>query len=184
VPRLRRLRLQSGSMTFGALALPALVELEVRTGGLTAENIADLARADWPALERLTLWFGDAGYGASGGVAEIAPILDGARLPSLRHLGLMNAEFTDELCAMLHRTKILPRLKTLDLSMGIMSDVGAESLAANSAAYAHLESLSVAQNYLTDAGLARVAGLCREVKTEDQKRPYREGADRYVSVGE
>src|SRR5262249_6441777 len=174
--------LQSGSLELGTIEAPELRHFEVRTGGLTFANIQSVCAAAWPKLERLILWFCDENYGAEGGVDEIRAILEGKGLAQVKHLGLMNAVFTDDLCQMIHEAKILPQLETLNLSMGTMSDEGAQALAAHAQAFKHLARLDVSDNCMSEEGVALLAGLCREVNTADQ-RDYGE-EDRYVSVGE
>ncbi|MFH1130718.1 MAG: molybdenum metabolism regulator, partial [Pseudomonadota bacterium] len=88
-----------------------------------------------------------------------------------RMLGLMNAEFTDELCSELVKAPLLKQLKHLDFSMGTMTDKGAAVLAANKKAFQHLESLDVEENFLTESGQAAVANLCEQVRFEKQRKP-------------
>jgi hypothetical protein len=128
---------------------------------------------------------GDENYGAGGDLKSIRPILEGKGLGKLRHLGLMNAEFTDAICEALPRAKVLGQLETLDLSMGMMSDEGARALAEGKKALEHLERLDVSDNFLTQQGIDLLRGICAEVVTGEQKEPYDWDEDgRYVSVGE
>jgi uncharacterized protein (TIGR02996 family) len=186
-PRLERLRLRGGSMALGKLALPELRSFAVETGGLDGGCIKSICSAKWPKLESLKLYFGDDNYGASGNVKSILPILAGKGLGALRHLGLMNADFTDALCAALPKAKVLPQLETLDLSLGTMSDVGAAALVAAKAQLSHLKRLNVDDNFLTKAGLKSLTALGIEVHGGKQREPenlYDEEDGRYVSVGE
>ncbi|MBT3219670.1 MAG: hypothetical protein HN348_11310 [Proteobacteria bacterium] len=74
------------------------------------------------------IWFGDSNYGAEGDIADIRPILAGTGIGEVVHLGLRNAEFTDEICQEIVGAPILRRLVVLDLSMGTMSTEGAQVL--------------------------------------------------------
>jgi uncharacterized protein (TIGR02996 family) len=183
---LRELTLRGGSMELGALDLPELRRFSVITGGFTAENIRDVARARWPKLETLSLYFGDDNYGASGGVDDVRPILEGKGLPALRELGLCNSEFADQLAAVLGKSPVLRQLRVLDLSMGTLSDDGARALLASAPAFAHLERLDLSENFLGDEMLAAVAKLCPDVRTSGQRGGYERGGEihRYVAVGE
>lgn len=97
------------------------------------------------------------------------------------HLGLTNAEFTDAICKALPSAKVLPQLEELDLKMGTMSDDGAAILREHAAAFKHLKHLNVDDNYLTDAGLKLLKGLCKEVETGEQRED--EGPEeRYASA--
>lgn len=189
LPRLERLVLQVGlggtsaeqtEDVIGELDLPLLRHLEVISGGVSQANLRALAGASLPLLERMDLWLGSGDYGFSGSVEDLAPIFDGSRLPALTHLGLMNAELTDEIVARLARSKILPRLRTLDLRYGTLSDDGARVIAENSAAFAHLESLALDENALSDDGVALARSACPHATAEEQKGEE----DRYVSLAE
>jgi len=54
-PNLERLVLQAGAFQLGQIALPRLRQFEIRTGGLTRENLQAVLQADWSRLERLVL---------------------------------------------------------------------------------------------------------------------------------
>ncbi|MGZ3477235.1 MAG: WGR domain-containing protein, partial [Polyangiales bacterium] len=73
-----------------------------------------------------------------------------------------------------------PQLETLDLSMGTMSDEGRVALVEAKAALKHLKSLNLENNTLES--IDGLAGLCAEVKLEDQRGGDYE--ERYVAVGE
>jgi uncharacterized protein (TIGR02996 family) len=188
LPHLRSLKVCGGSLELGkAVNLPELREFTVETGGLPIGAVKAIAQSNWPKLERLEVWFGAENYGAGGGVEDIQPLLEGKNLPKLKHLGLCNAEFTNELCQVLHQAKILKQLETLDLSMGTMTDEGAAALAANAAAYKHLKHLDVTRNMLSGNGETQVAKLCESVARGSQRRGYGDEDDedyRYVAVGE
>ncbi|WP_163997171.1 WGR domain-containing protein [Pyxidicoccus caerfyrddinensis] len=182
LPNLRSLRLRGGSAELGNIDLPELREFTIETGGLPLAALKSIAAAKWPKLERLEVWFGQENYGGEGGVEDIQPILDGKGLPNLKALGLCNAEFVDELCKVLPKTKVLPRLERLDLSQGTMSDEGARILAESAAAFAHLKHLDFTRNTLTDEGERAVAKLCPSVSAGNQ-REFDEDY-RYSAVGE
>ena len=60
---------------------------------------AAVGECDLPALRHLELWLGTDNYGGDATVDDLAPILAGARLPALTHLGLRDAEIADEVAA-------------------------------------------------------------------------------------
>jgi uncharacterized protein (TIGR02996 family) len=184
LPRLTSLRLRGAGVVLGKLHLPELREFVMESGGLPLSAVKSIARAHWPNLERLEVWFGNPHYGAEGSVSDIRPILDGNGLPKLRSLGLCNANFTDRLCRALPEAPVLPQLEVLDLSMGTMTDKGAELLAEKAAAFRHLRRLDVSDNLLTEEGVARVAGLCPDVQHHSQRNVEHYDGQRYVSVGE
>lgn len=181
LPRLRRLYLRAGSMGLTAIHLPELRELETVTGGLSSKALAAIANADWPRLERLHLQIGLASEEATDDVELIEPILAGTKLPALTHLGLCNCEFTDALCDRLPRAPILPRLHTLDLSMGTMSMAGVQALLRTSRAFAHLERINVDDNYLPDQARELLESLGPEIMFGEQRE---DRGERYASAYE
>src|SRR5262249_8065579 len=133
-----------------------------------------IAAARCPKLETLRVWFGSSSYGASGGVAGLQPLFDS--FPALVELGLMNAEFTDDVIAPLPAAPLPRRPRVLDLSKGTLST--ADALINCSGAFAHLDRLDVSDNCLPAGDPGRLRGLCKSVVTGTQK------TERYVSLGE
>jgi uncharacterized protein (TIGR02996 family) len=180
LPQLRSLQLRGAGLGLGTIDLPELREFTVETGGLPLAAVKSITTAKWPKLERLTVWFGSRHYGARGNEKTLEPLLEARGLPKLEHLGLCNAEFTDALCAVLPKSKVLKQLRTLDLSRGCMTDEGAAVLAAHAHAFKHLEHIDVAENLLSSQGTKLLAKLGPAVDTGHQRN---DGA-RYVAVGE
>jgi len=170
------------SMDLGKIESASLRSLEIITGGLTKANIKSLATAKLPALETLKIYFGSSQYNATGGVKDVAPLLARTDFPKLKHLGLMNAEFTDELCSVLGKAPILRRLETLDLSMGTMSSAGVAALVAHKKAFGHLAELDVSKNWLDASDIRLLKGIAKKVVSDHQRDG--DDADRYVSLGE
>lgn len=185
-PNLEDVTIHAGNFDLGTVNLPRARSFAVQTGGLSGRDFKSIAKATWPALEKLELWFGTANYGASTTVKMVAPLLDGKNIPKVTDLGLMNGELVDELCKLLPKAKIAKRLQRLDLSMGIMTDAGAEALAAKPKAFPKLAVLDVSDNYLTAAGLKMLKPLAKKLITGRQKTPdeWDDEIHRYVSVGE
>jgi uncharacterized protein (TIGR02996 family) len=201
-PRLRSLRVRGGHIYLPAkINLPRLREFTAETGGLSFKTLQSILNAHWPELERLELWFGHEYYGAECRADNLRPLLGGKSLSHLKHLGLRNAGFTNDLCKLLPKAKILPQLQSLDLSLGTLTDSGAEVLAAHAAPFKHLKRIDLSNNLLTREGVKQVAGLCAEVITSNQREYMLEGMDegdedpdeygtnggalaRYVAVGE
>jgi uncharacterized protein (TIGR02996 family) len=186
LPQLRSLRVRGGDVALGKIHLPELREFTVESGGLPRPAVKSIANAHWPKLERLVVWFGAEEYGAGGDVGQLQPLLDATGVPELKHLGLCNAEFTDELCAALAKSKVLKQLETLDLSRGTLTARGAEVLVANAAAFKHLKHLDVTRNLLTDKAAKSLAKLCPDVARGNQRADELDEDDdsRYVAVGE
>jgi uncharacterized protein (TIGR02996 family) len=182
-PELRELRVRGGEVELGKIALPQLRAFTVETGGLPLKAVKSIVKARWPKLEALEVWFGQDNYGAEGGVQDLKPLLDAEGVPALRKLGLRNAEFTDALCDVLGQAKVVAQLTELDLSMGVMTDKGAEALIRDAKAFKHLKTLDVSENYLTPAGQKQLTQAIPSVMKGNQREPYDED-DRYTAVGE
>jgi uncharacterized protein (TIGR02996 family) len=168
VPNLRSLTLRSGSMKLGKIELPELRELITITGGMDRKSLKSILDARWPKLEKLSLQFGPS-YECDVKLKDVLPILEGKGFPALRHLGLTNAEFTDELCRALPRSKILSQLEELDLKMGTMGDAGAKAIADSASAFAHLKLLNVHDNYLSDASKKLLKKVCKGLELGEQR---------------
>lgn len=193
LPRLQTLRLRGGSVSLDeSIDLPQLRSFTVESGSLRTESLHAIGAARWPELESLEIWFGDPNYGAKGGVTDLAPILDGRGLGKLRHLGLRNCAFADELVEALVASRVLGQLQTLNLSMGNLSDRGVAAMLREAGRFAHLEKLDLDDNALTTAQWPAARALAktvvygnehdpdRAVPRTDERSRYR----RYVSVGE
>lgn len=167
----------------GDIEHPTLRELEIETGGLPGEAARSLDKAKLPKLERLTIWFGTDEYGGSSSVNDIQNLLAGKGYPKLRHLGLQNADFQDDLARAVCTAPIVERLSSLDLSMGTMGSDGANALADAADRLEHLEALNVEENFIGDAAVERLKKSLGQIVNighqEDEDDDYR-----YVSVGE
>lgn len=181
LPRLEHLEVQGGGIELGKIDAPNLKHLELRTGGLPTEPAKQLAKANLPALERLDVWFGSSDYGAECTSAEANGILKSKGLPALKRLGLMNAEFANELPALVAASKLLPQLKELDLSLGTMTDEGAQVILDQAAKFAHLDVLNLDDNFISDDLAAQLKAALPNVSVSDQDDA---GDYIYVSVGE
>ncbi len=181
LPRLRSLTLRGGSMTLGDIVLPELLSFTTVSGGMSGAALASIASASWPKLEKMSLQVGPEG---ASDAALVDPILNGTGLPELRHLGLTNCNFTAEICTKLANSKILPQLKTLDLSMGTMGPESARLLHENRGAFAHLDQIDVADNYLSDDSTTLLAGICKSVIVGDQRDDDEGPSARYASTFE
>ena len=148
-PHLQELLLQGGDMTLGKMALSSLRRLVVRPAGLSRRHLGAILAQPWPLLAHLELWFVSYRGGTSAvQVADLAELMDGAAFPSLRSLALVNVEGSDELIELLAASRLLPRLRALDLSHGTLSDEGARRLIAHRERFAHLDRLDLDGNPL------------------------------------
>ncbi|MFO0600598.1 MAG: WGR domain-containing protein [Myxococcaceae bacterium] len=186
-PKLEKVTLHAGNIELGkGVELNDLVELNIETGGFDKGTLKNLFTLKAPKLKRLSIWFGQDNYGCDIKVKDLAPLLDNSVFPGLEHLGLMNSEFSDDIAAALVGTKRLKSLKSLDLSMGTLTDKGVAKMLEQKAAFAHLEMLELDDNALTGAHKKEAAALAKSVnygKDHDPDRVQEDGY-RYTSVGE
>lgn len=96
----------------------------------------------------------------------------------MQHLAICNCEFVDELIDAIAASPLRPRLRTLSLAYGCLTDAGAARLAHHRSAFAHLDLLSLAHNYLSDDAVASVENICREVEIGQR---ITNAIDRYVA---
>jgi uncharacterized protein (TIGR02996 family) len=182
---LRELSIELGAMSFGAMDLPSLQKLEIVTGGLTGENVASIGKARWPALETLSLCIGETGndYGCTVELSDLGPLLSSDHLPRLRHLSLSNSSLADELAAALTRSPLLPRLQTLGLDLGTMSDAGARTIIEHWQSFSHLESLDLSHGYFTGEIVDQLKKLKGPTIVLDDLQPG-DDDDRYCAISE
>jgi uncharacterized protein (TIGR02996 family) len=186
-PKLEVLHLQGGGIGLGDLRLARLRRLKLETGGLPAEAIRSVCRAELPELSDLEIWFGAEDYGAEGSIEMLAPLFAGQLFPKLTRLGLMNSEFADDIAAAIATAPVLAQIKQLDLSLGTMTDSGADAILAQVDRFRHLSSLNLNDNFISDEAVSRLrTSLGGLVTADDQEEPDDWDGEPYyyVSVGE
>jgi hypothetical protein len=88
-------------------------------------------------------------------------------------LGLRSFEYADEIVKALVQSPILDRLAVLDLSMGTLTDKGAEILL-NCPAIKQLHTLNVSANQLSTQMIQKLSGLnCRVISERQTDEDYR-----------
>ena len=186
IPNVQSLTLRSGTMSLGAIDLPEVRRFATLTGGLQKDAIASITKAKWPKLERLELQIGSSRYDSDIDPDDLRPIFDGEGLPpTLTHLGLANYEYTNEILPLLAASKILPRLRSLDLSLGPCGgDEGVERLLALKDAFAHLERLDLSESWLDPDGTRLVKAALPNANVDAQRYDARWADDRYIAAGE
>jgi uncharacterized protein (TIGR02996 family) len=132
-PRLHTLRLYGGDVGLCKIDWPEGRELSVYTGALSKAAVKEINKAKAPKLEVLDLLFGDSDgdYGGDTDIDDTTQLLKGKLFPNLQKLGLRNAPFADELVGRVAKSPLLGRIKELDLSLGTLSNAGAQALIDN-----------------------------------------------------
>jgi len=163
-PGLERLDVRGGmGLELSAFASTTLKVLRIETAGLGAAVIRAIGASDLPNLRTLDLWLGIEERGGNVTAADLAGILGGERLPALSRLGLMNSDVQDELCAAVATAPVVARLSELALSLGALTDDGAEALLSGQP-LTHLVELDLRHHYLTAPMLARLRAALSPVK--------------------
>ncbi|MFE9686579.1 STM4015 family protein [Streptomyces sp. NPDC006285] len=187
-PRLRELGVRGAEeLEFTSTRHENLRVLRMETGGLPGTVTRSVAACDLPALEYLELWLGDDEYGCDTTMEDLAPLFSGECLPSLRHLGLQNSQFQDEIAAAMAHAPVPARLESLRLSMGTLGDEGAQALL-DGQSLTHLRFLDLHHHYLSDAMMLRVwdafEPLGVRVDLSGQQKDEGDDDNRYVAVAE
>ncbi|PWF55386.1 STM4015 family protein [Massilia glaciei] len=184
-PQLEELRIRgSTDLVIEPFTHPAMRSFTIECGGLPAEVAEALAASSMSNLTRLELWLGTDQYGFAGDVALYRRLFAKLNNPGLNYLGLRNSEIADGLAQWLAGEEAIAHLDTLDLSMGTISDVGAEALCA-SAHVLKLKCLNLSHHYISAAWQQKLKALPIEVLIDDeQDGEDDDDEDRYVAVGE
>jgi predicted DNA-binding WGR domain protein len=128
-PRLEMLRVRGATgLEFRKPQHAQLRALAIESGGLPATVVAQICRGTFPELEHLELWLGTPDYSGDCRVNDLQPILKGKLFPKLKYLGLRNAQIADDIAAVIVTSPIIDQLETLDLSLGNLSNEGANAL--------------------------------------------------------
>ncbi|WP_199747916.1 STM4015 family protein [Actinomadura sp. WAC 06369] len=187
-PKLERLDVRgSDGLVLEPVEHAGLRTLRFESGGLPASVVRAVGASELPNLERLDLWLGEDYYGGDATPADLAPILAGERLPSLRHLGLEDSEIQDEIAEAVASAPVVARLESLSLAMGVLTDRGAEALLAGQP-LTHLRKLDLHHHFLSEDMMRRVAEALpgAEVDLRDRREPDEgdEEPEFYVAVSE
>ncbi len=185
-PNLESLHLRGGEQKLGALVLPKLKSFLLETGGLDVGALRSITKAEWPNIERISVWFGREDYGWNGKPKDVIGLLQRTDLPKLKHLGLKNNEFGDEIAGIVVGSPLVAGLEELDLSMSTLADPGAEVLIQGAARLRHLRVLDLTDCYITDEVAARLKAALPNANVSEQREPDNWGDElhRYSSVGE
>ncbi|AFY57542.1 hypothetical protein Riv7116_5145 [Rivularia sp. PCC 7116] len=161
-----------------------LQTLIVETGGLSSETVAQICNMNLPALEHLELWLGSDSYGGDCRIVDVKPILEDLIFADLNYLGLRNSEFADDIAEAVVKSPLIETISVLDLSLGNLSDKGAEYLL-NCAAVNELDILNVSEARLSDEMVGKLSKLdCRLLAEKQDADSHYDHEYRYCAVTE
>lgn len=184
-PGLEHVEVRGGQdLTLEPIRSERLRTLRFESGGLPAGVVRSVGASDLPALAHLDLWLGTANYGGDATVADLADVLSGERLPALRQLGLQDSEIQDEIAAAVSAAPIVPRLESLSLALGVLTDRGGESLLAGQP-LTHLKRLDLHHHFLTDPMMERLRAALPGVELDlDEQKDAQDEDDFFIAVSE
>lgn len=167
----------------GPIHAPKLERFVFESGGLDQSVPLELAAADLPSLVHLELWLGEPNYGCTTTVQSLEGILTGDRMPKLTSLALRNSYEEGSLIEAVAKSRLLPRLRALDFSMGVMSRGACASLVSYADRFKHLERLDLSDNYFTEEDQIAIKSVLPMAEFGEQK-PFAGEGNRYISVSE
>ncbi|KUP26314.1 STM4015 family protein [Paenibacillus sp. DMB5] len=183
-PELQSLTIQGGTdLSLSKLQHDKLEELIIITGGLSKKVLAEIAAGSLPNLRKLELYLGVDNYGFDGSLEDLLPLIEPGKFPKLTYLGLKNSEIQDEIAEAVADAPILDQLHTLDLSLGTLSDKGAEVLLA-SERIKGLQALNLSYHYMSDNMITRWRASGLPVDVSDQQKSDDDEDWRYPSITE
>ncbi|WP_433048579.1 STM4015 family protein [Dactylosporangium sp. CS-033363] len=173
-----------GGLSLAPVRHRRLRELHVEAGGLPAAFLRGFNDSSFPALADLELWLGTQEYGGDAVVDDLTPIMNGTELPALKRLALRNAEIADDVAGAVAAAPVVARLEHLDLSLGALSDAGAEALLLGQP-LTHLRSLDLSHHFMSPDMAARFAEELPGVRVDvSDEQTIDEDGFRYISVAE
>lgn len=181
-PNLELLQVRGGTdLSFNSLNHDNLKSLIIQTGGLPQNVIDEINNSHLPNLEKLELWLGDENYGFESNIEDLNIIINTGKFPKLTYLGLKNSFLQDEIAIQISQSPILGQLQTLDLSMGTLSDLGADALLSNPA-IRNLHFLNLDHHYMSEEMMKKIKSLGIPVSMNGKE--VEEDGYRYIEVSE
>lgn len=153
-PRLRCFSIDLTLSQYEKLQHSKLETLSIRCGCFSEQNIQALTSASLPNLQKLDLSFAHRSGFVDGTPEQLHPILQQAKLPKLRSLGLHDSGALNQLVQEVIDSPLLPSLRELALSGGGLDEGGAAILLEYADAFAHLDTLDLSKNYLSETSVA------------------------------
>ena len=172
LPNLKTLKIKgSTELVLGKAEHENLREIEIICGGLGTDAIESIAGGHLPNLESLVLWLGVDNYGWDGSIEDLKPLVNKAKFPKLKTLGLVNSEIQDEIVELVLGSDILPQLEVLRLCYGNLTDKGGQLLLDAADKLAHLKKLDMEYHYLSEDMVKKLKKLPCPVGLGDPQDP-------------
>ncbi len=170
LPQLEKLTIKgSTNLSLGKVEHANLKSLEIICGGLPKEVLQSIAGAKLPQLNTLSLYIGVEDYGFDGGVEDVKQMLETSDFPKLVSLGIMDSEIQDEIAQVVCECKYMKQLKTLELSLGTLTDKGGEVLLKTLPDYKNIKEVDLQYHYMSEDMMEKLQGLDAEVNVDDRQ---------------
>lgn len=181
MPQLKALTIKgSTDLELGTVSHENLEELTIICGGLPENVLMSIQNAHLPKLKKLLLYLGIESYGFEGDADRIRTFLEKADFPNLNYLGITDSEIQDEIAEVVLESRYMSQIRTLDLSMGSLTDKGGEMILAKLPSYPNIEVLDVHYHYMSDEMVRKLEDLNRQniaVDASEKNEPYTSSYD-------
>ncbi|MBD8500942.1 STM4015 family protein [Paenibacillus arenosi] len=183
-PELRSLTIKgSTDLSLAPAQHDKLEELTIICGGLGKDVLTSISEGSFKNLKKLELYLGVEEYGFDGSLEDVLPLIEPGKFPLLTYLGLKDSEIQDEIAIAVANSPIVDQLHTLDLSMGTLTDSGAEALI-TSEKIMKLKQLDLSYHYMSDEMMNRWKQSGLNVDVSDQQDSDEDEDYRYPSLTE
>ncbi len=169
LPNLEKLVIKGATkLELGEFKHDNLKHFEIISGGISVDVLNSITNAKLPKLETLVLYLGVEDYGFDGTIEDIKSLVDNVKsFGNLKHLGLLNSEIQNHIAMVVVDSGIVEKLEVLDLSCGVLVDVGGQYLLDNKDKLANLKELNLDNSYFSEAMTKKLANIGINVSLED-----------------
>jgi len=107
--------------------------------------------------------------------------MEASLFPNLRYLGLKNSEIQNDIAVLVVGSSVIRQLDTLDMSLGTLTDAGAEALLA-SPELRLLQKIDLHYHYLTPEMEEKLGAALPQADLSDRQEGDEDGDEVYRSV--
>lgn len=181
MPQLKALTIKgSTDLELGMIRHENLEELTIICGGLPEDVLMSIQEAHLPNLKKLLLYLGVEEYGFDADADRIRTFLEKADFPKLEYLGLTDSEIQDEIAEAVLDSKYIGQIRTLDLSMGSLTDKGGALLLEKIPSYGNIQALDLHYHYMSGEMMKKLEDLSSQhlaVDVSEQEEAYTSSYD-------
>ncbi len=183
MPQLKELTIKGSSdLELGSICHENLESLTIICGGLPKYIIKEIQEAKLPNLKKLLLYIGIDDYGFDGDADTVRELLEKADFPQLKYLGITDSEIQDELAKVVLESKFMGQIRTLDLSMGTLTDESGALLLETLPRYPNIKKLDLHHNYLSKEMAKKLEDLPIVVDVSEIEKPWEYKGEIYMNA--